>query len=427
MHRGAGDCDLWSWPDANLSHPQRDAALRESCNAISRDLRRFCGGEAAHPLELGMRLHEAVACSTGFQPVSECGMGILPVSVVSSVSSLSQEQQRQKQRHGQDAHATHGQDGRATQNARVTPAPPVLARGMCASPFDAAVHDAVGIALGRSAFSFYDHACPLPTADACFEGGDACDRIARLLRKPKRDLNAWYIVGKNDTRETLAPWVRRGGYRHFKIKTLGKDSAQDVARTIKVYRMAESLGAGPVVLSVDANEGNPDAQSVLDYLQRLAADDAQAFAALQYLEQPTTREIALRPYDWRPVAALKPVLLDEGLTGPELMPEALRQGWSGLAVKTCKGHSFSLVAAAWAKEHGLLLACQDLTNPGLAMIHSALFAAHVPTINDVELNSPQFTPAANEPWLPRLAGLFQPTGGVHRLPPQTPVGLGSKM
>jgi L-alanine-DL-glutamate epimerase-like enolase superfamily enzyme len=296
---------------------------------------------------------------------------------------------------------------------------------MCASPFDAAVHDAVGIALGRSAFSFYDPSCPLPMADACFDGGDACGRITRLIRKPKHELKAWYIVGKNDTPETLAPWVRQRGYRHFKIKTLGKDSAQDAARTIEVYRMAESLGAKPIVLSVDANEGNPDAQSVLEYLQRLAAADAQVFAALQYLEQPTTREIMVHGYDWRKVAALKPVLLDEGLTGPELMPEALRQGWSGFALKTCKGHSFSLVAAAWAKENGLLLACQDLTNPGLAMIHSALLAAHVETINDVELNSPQFTPAANEPWLPRLAGLFQPTGGVHRLPQETPAGLGS--
>jgi hypothetical protein len=61
------------------------------------------------------------------------------------------------------------------------------------------------------------------------------------------------------------------------------------------------------------------------------------------------------------------------------------------------------------------------------LIHAAWFAAHVPTINDVELNSPQFTPAANRPWLPRLASLFQATGGVHRLPEKVPVGLGSTM
>lgn len=124
---------------------------------------------------------------------------------------------------------------------------------------------------------------------------------------------------------------------------------------------------------------------------------------------------------------LKPVLLDEGLTGLELLKEAVAQGWSGLALKTCKGHSFALVAAAWARERGLLVALQDLTNPGYALIHAALLAAHVPMINGVELNSPQFTPGANAEWLPRLAGLFEPARGVHRLPGKVPAGLGSEL
>jgi hypothetical protein len=145
------------------------------------------------------------------------------------------------------------------------------------------------------------------------------------------------------------------------------------------------------------------------------------------MEQPTGRDILTHRYNWRQIAGIKPVILDEGLTGPAMMKEALAQGWSGLAVKTCKGHSFSLLAAAWARQHGLLVAIQDLTNPGLALIHSALTAAHLDTINDVELSSPQFTPAANEAYLPRLAGLFDPTGGVHRLPAQMPPGLGSTL
>ena len=77
--------DLWSWPDASLSHQRRDAALREYCQAISGNLRQFCGGAPAHPLELGMRLHEAVACGMGFQPESG---------------------QPENLRHGQDARAT---------------------------------------------------------------------------------------------------------------------------------------------------------------------------------------------------------------------------------------------------------------------------------------------------------------------------------
>ena len=71
-----------------------------------------------------------------------------------------------------------------------------------------------------------------------------------------------------------------------------------------------------------------------------------------------------------------------------------------------------------------MVAIQDLTNPGIALIHSALLAARVPSINGVELNSPQFTPAANAKWLPRLAALFEPHDGVHRISVPVPAGLG---
>ena len=91
---------------------------------------RFCGGEAAHPLELGLRLHESVC--------------------------------REK-------------------------TPPVLARAMCASPFDAALHDAVGIALGRSAFDFYREPMPLPSADPHFLDHNAAAAIARAIRRPEAE------------------------------------------------------------------------------------------------------------------------------------------------------------------------------------------------------------------------------------------------
>ena len=88
----------------------------------------------------------------------------------------------------------------------------------------------------------------------------------------------------------------------------------------------------------------------------------------------------------------------------------------GVALKTAKGHSLCVVSAAWALQRTLSLAFQDLTNPGIAAIHAALFAARLPTINGAELNSPQFTPEAKAAWLPRLSGLFVPREGVHLVP-----------
>jgi L-alanine-DL-glutamate epimerase-like enolase superfamily enzyme len=359
--------DLWAWPDPALTHEQRDGILRKLCLDIAPDLKNLCGAEAVHPLELGLRLHNNVCHEK---------------------------------------------------------TPPALARAMCASPFDAAIHDAVGIAIGKSAFDFYKNPMPLPTADTFF-AGSACAAINNVISKPKNKLKAWYLVIKNDMAEQLKPWAQDRGYRCFKIKLLGKDNDYDVARTVEVYRILKELGVRNMELSVDTNEANPDAASVLDYLQRLRAADAEAFKALQYFEQPTGRDITVHKFNWREVTKLKPVMLDEGLTSLELMQEAVAQGWSGFALKTCKGHSFALVAAAWAKEHSLAISLQDLTNPGLSMIHAALFAAHINTINDVELNSPEFTPAANISFLPRLSGLFDPHNGVHLLPQQVPVGLGS--
>lgn len=373
--RGRGSIylsDLWAWPHPQYPHDVRDRRMRQLCERIAAQLPTLCGGEPAHPLELGLRLHHSV-------------------------------------------------------NALDLPdSPPALARSICLSPFDAALHDAVGIALRKSAFDFYEDAPPLPSADLYFSNGGAARAIARMRRPPRDALTAWLIVGMADPLDgEFARWIRERGYHAFKLKIFGQDNAVDAARTVEVYRATRALGLSAPRLCVDSNCANSDADSVRDYLERVRAADADAFAALEYVEQPTGRDITLYRYDWRPVTALKPVLLDEGLTDLSLMEVAAEQGWSGFALKTCKGHSFSLVAAAWAHERGMLLALQDLTNPGYSAIHAWLFAAHVPTINDVELNSPQYTPDANADWLPRLRPLFEPTDGFHRLPGGIPPGLGS--
>jgi L-alanine-DL-glutamate epimerase-like enolase superfamily enzyme len=366
--------DLWAWPDPNRSHSERDAAMRRLCECLAADLDGHCGAEDAHPLELGLRLD----------------------------------------------HAAHAMS--------FDPDPPALARANCACAFDAAIHDAAGLALGVPAFDLYDEPCAIGSADRFFPSGGAVASIRRLLRRPYLCSDAWFVVSPEDAFEDqVRPWVHGRGYRCFKLKLLGRDNAVDAAHTARVFRAVSEMGARSPRLMADTNCANPDAASVGDYLDRVRALDPAAFAALEYVEQPTARDIVAHPHDWRDVTRRKPVFLDEGLTDLRLMEVALEQGWSGFALKTCKGHSFSLVAAAWARDRRLGLTLQDLTNPGLSAIHGLLFAAHVPTLNGVELNSPQFTPAANAEWLPRLAGLFEPTDGRHRLHGPTPPGLGSQL
>jgi L-alanine-DL-glutamate epimerase-like enolase superfamily enzyme len=357
--------DLWAWPDPSKSHAQRDAMMRTFTKKIAADLPSLVP-EPRHPLELGLQLHESI---------------VHPEH--SSVATM-------------------------------------LARAVCASPFDAAIHDAAGIALGRSAFDFYQNDEPLPLADH-YLNGNASAAISKTLQPPKKSLDAWFILGFDDPLDNL------GQFRCFKLKTLGKDNSADVARTVAVYRAARSAGIARPRLSIDSNEGNANAESVLDYLRRLREADREAFDAVEYLEQPTSRDILTHRNDWREVGKLKPVLLDEGLTSLDLLPQVKADGWSGLCLKTCKGHSFTLVAAAWARENDLLVSMQDLTNPGFSAIHSFLCAARLNVINGVELNSPQFTPDSNREWLPRLSSLFEVRDGVHRLEDVTVAGLGSTL
>lgn len=373
---GAGSIylsDLWAWPASGPSRAEKVEAMKRLCQRLAATLPEATGGEPCHPLELGLRLHHAMV------------------------------------RDGDEAM-------------------PILARSVCASPFDAAVHDAAGQALGCSAFQFYDEGARLPSADRCFAGVSAAEAIGRLLREPRRELEAWYLLGaQDDPVEMLSEPVRQRGYRCFKLKVTGSDPERDALRTAATYRAARDLGVASPRLSLDSNEGNPDVESVVAYLDVLQRVDAEAYAALEYLEQPTARDIERHPVDWSALRGRKPILLDEGLTSLELLPTAKEQGWGGLALKTCKGHSFALVAAAWMAQQGGVIALQDLTNPGYSAIHAFLFAAHVPTLNGIELNSPQYTPAANRPWLPALSALFEPTGGVHRLDEVQACGLGSRL
>ncbi len=361
--------DLWAWPNHNLPHETRDAALRELCLEMANNLPELCG-DPAHPLELGLRLHHWI-----------------------------------------------DRDGRGI---------PALAQALCLAPFDAAIHDAAGCATAKSAFVFYEEPAAIPAADRHFSNG-ACAAIRETLRVPARSLEGWWIANAHDDLDgPLADAVKRRGFGSVKVKLLGRDIEEDVQRTVDVYRAMRRHGLKAPRLSVDSNEAHASADAVAEYLEKLSAVDSAAFDALLYLEQPTDRDIQRKNFDWHRVAARKSVMLDEGLSSLELLPLAVAQGWSGLALKTCKGHSFALVAAAWAHQHRLQLTMQDLSNPGYAAIHSYLFAAHLPVLNGIELNSPQFTPQANESWLPRLNSLFDVRNGRHRL--NLPVvGLGSTL
>lgn len=359
--------DLWAWPDPTRPHAEREAAMRGYCERLASELPTRCGPGPRHPIVLGMHLFESL----------------------------------------------HSDDGM-----------PVLARSVCSSPLDAALHDAAGKLAGLSAFELFEGEAGDESIDRWFPESGAFAAIRNVIQPPTNAFDAWHLVGaSDDLDEVLREWRVRRGYRAFKIKVLGRDARADAVQTVTVYRKLSSTGTGAIRLSIDSNEANPDAASVADYLEAVRTLDPDALRAIDFLEQPTSRDIIKNAQNWVRVSKIKPVMLDEGLSDMDLLPIAAGQGWSGLALKTCKGHSFTLLAAAWAHARGMKLSVQDLTNPGHSFLHAALLASRLPSLNGAELNSIQFMPEANAGWSDQYPSLFSPTNGRHEIPDLPVIGL----
>jgi hypothetical protein len=111
-------------------------------------------------------------------------------------------------------------------------------------------------------------------------------------------------------------------------------------------------------------------------------------------------------------ARLKPIVIDESLTDLESLLLARELGYTGAALKACKGQTQSLLLAAAIQKLGLFVCVQDLTCPGASLIHSAGLAAHVPGVAAIEANARQYMPQANAPWEARWPGIFRITDGT---------------
>jgi hypothetical protein len=111
-------------------------------------------------------------------------------------------------------------------------------------------------------------------------------------------------------------------------------------------------------------------------------------------------------------AKLKPVVIDESLTDLEALMLARQMGYTGAALKACKGQSTMMILSSVAEKNKMFLCVQDLTCPGASLIQSASLAAHVPDVQAIEANSRQYLPAANKGWEDRFPGIFHITDGT---------------
>ena len=90
-------------------------------------------------------------------------------------------------------------------------------------------------------------------------------------------------------------------------------------------------------------------------------------------------------------AEIKPVVIDESLVDFESLLLARDLGYTGVALKACKGQTQALLMGAAAQKYNLFLCVQDLTCPGASFLHSAGLAAHIPDDRRYRRQRPSIT------------------------------------
>lgn len=303
---------------------------------------------------------------------------------------------------------------------------PKLCTLVVASAFDAAIHDAYGKAFGLSTYATYNRT--FMSRDLSADLGEAftgeyLDRYVPVAPQPR--MPVFHSVGASDAIDasdlgtriedglpnTLEEWIPRDGLIRFKIKLNGGHLDADVARTIRIDRVVTRAQirrrATDWKYSLDFNEGCPNVEYLLEFLARVRRATPAGFDRILYIEQPTARDLqANRQNVMHEAAKLRPVVIDESLTDLEALLLAREMGYTGVALKACKGQSQAMLMAAAAQKFGMFLCVQDLTCPGASLVHSAGIAARVPGNAGIEANARQFVPSANAAWDARFPGLF---------------------
>ncbi|WP_041401608.1 enolase C-terminal domain-like protein [Planctopirus limnophila] len=384
--------NLWSWPSTVCTPDQTEAAMKLFVEEIV-NLAQICT-EAGHPIDLVYHL-------AGEYP--------------------------------------HLAKTLAVRN-KMPEALPALAQLVAASALDAALHDAFGRMHQMSSYDVltkkymtFDLSEYLDKSFA----GEYLDRYT--LRIPAETLALYHLVGAVDPLtagdvaqkigdglpEYLGEWIVRDQLTHLKIKLRGNDPGWDRARILGVDQVATTTAQQTQWhYSLDFNEQCESADVVLSLLNFLKTDHPAIYERIEYIEQPTHRDLAAHAISMHEVAKLKPVVIDESLVDYDALVAARDLGYSGVAIKACKGQTESLLLAAAAQKFGMFLCVQDLTCPGASFLHSASLAAHLPGIKAVEGNGRQYCPAANKIWARDYPEVFTVKHGVIQTAAMNGPGLG---
>ena len=309
---------------------------------------------------------------------------------------------------------------------------PFLGALVSASPIDAALHDAFGIVNEISTYDGYSSEYMKYDLSKYLGSNYKGIYIGDFIKKKYDEkIPVFHLVGgldklrrseldasdpKDDLPNTLDEWIEKDGLICLKVKLKGTDLDWDINRTLEVVNIAHEIkdraGNSTLYFSADTNEQCEHPDYIVEYLRKIREKSERAYRELLYVEQPTERDLRLHRFDMTKAAALKPVILDESLTGLEDLKLARSLGWSGIALKACKCQTHSLIFASMAEKEGFPYTVQDLTNIGISLIQSVGLAARLNPMMGVEANSRQFFPDASKPEAVVHPGIYTRKDGM---------------
>jgi L-alanine-DL-glutamate epimerase-like enolase superfamily enzyme len=322
---------------------------------------------------------------------------------------------------------------------------PRLCTLVTAGAFDAAIHDAFGKAHGLNCFHTYGPEFMVHDL-AHYLGSEYKGAYpSHFIRtEPQARMPLCHLISAVDPitaseninpigdglPETLPEWIDHNGLNHLKIKLNGSDLTWDVERMRHIDRVTtetqRTRGVQDWAYIPDFNEKCPNVGYYLAFLRQLKETMPRGFERIEYVEQPTHRDLAAHPEnDMHEAARLCPVVIDESLIDVDSLLLARQLGWTGAVVKSPKGLTHMILMASVAGKHNIFLAGGDMSCPGAALIQTASLQARLPGVASIEANARQFLPAANRAWEARFPGMFRVTDGMLRTDELTGPGLGA--
>ena len=195
--------------------------------------------------------------------------------------------------------------------------------------------------------------------------------------------------------ETLQEVVETYGNRYFKLK-VGGNMRDDLARLVRIAGVLDRIPE-QIRITLDGNEQYDDVEAVVELWEAMEHEPAlqRLCASTLFIEQPIKRQVALA-HSVRPLARLRPVIIDESDGELDAFPRARRLGYTGVSSKNCKGFYKSLVNLARCRlwntdgEGGYFMSGEDLTTQAGFSVQQDLALVSLLGLTHVERNGHHF-------------------------------------